>query len=72
MKIAEMVEQIKADSRDAARYAKLRAKFVESAEVMSDTVNTVRASVTVSRYLPADCSTVPVLCAEFDRMVDDA
>ena len=63
MKIAEMVEQIKADSRDAARYAKLRAKFVESAEVMSDTV---------SRYLPADCSTVPVLCAEFDRMVDDA
>ncbi len=30
--IAEMVEQIKADSRDAARYAKLRAVVVERVE----------------------------------------
>ena len=62
-------ETIAAMARTNELYANLRRAFVNSAKLIYDTSNTVRASITVSRYLPADMTTCEVLEREFDSMV---
>lgn len=65
----KLLDALAAAQRENELYANLRRAFVNSAKLIYDTSNTVRASITVSRYLPADMTTCEVLEREFDSMV---